>query len=175
MTVGTELAKLTGLKLFHNHMTIDLVLNFFEWESPQFSLSNEFRQRIFEEVAASDLEGLIFTFVWALNDEKDKNYIDSICSIFEEYDSEIYFVELFAELSERLVRNESEFRLQEKPTKRDIKHSRENIENWQKKYKMNSSNDFYYNDNYLFIDNTSKTPKQVATQIVETFNLHKAF
>ena len=25
MTVGQELATLTGLKLFHNHMTIDLV------------------------------------------------------------------------------------------------------------------------------------------------------
>lgn len=25
MTVGQELAKITGLKLFHNHMTIDLV------------------------------------------------------------------------------------------------------------------------------------------------------
>ena len=30
MTVGQELAKLTGLKLFHNHMTIELVLNFFD-------------------------------------------------------------------------------------------------------------------------------------------------
>ncbi|KAA1807131.1 hypothetical protein FXB61_003723 [Bacillus cereus] len=28
MTVGQELATLTGLKLFHNHMTIDLVSQF---------------------------------------------------------------------------------------------------------------------------------------------------
>ena len=28
MTVGQELAKITGLKLFHNHMTIDLALKF---------------------------------------------------------------------------------------------------------------------------------------------------
>lgn len=28
MTVGQELAKQTGFKLFHNHMTIDLVSNF---------------------------------------------------------------------------------------------------------------------------------------------------
>ena len=33
MTVGYELAKITGLRLFHNHMTIDLVLNFFDLES----------------------------------------------------------------------------------------------------------------------------------------------
>lgn len=29
MTVGQELAAITGLKLFHNHMTIELVRNFF--------------------------------------------------------------------------------------------------------------------------------------------------
>ena len=28
MTVGQELAKITGLKLFHNHMTIELVAPF---------------------------------------------------------------------------------------------------------------------------------------------------
>lgn len=28
MTVGQELEKLTGLKLFHNHMTIELVSHF---------------------------------------------------------------------------------------------------------------------------------------------------
>lgn len=30
MTVGQELAKLTDLKIFHNHMTIDLVSPFFD-------------------------------------------------------------------------------------------------------------------------------------------------
>ena len=29
MTVGHELEKIAGLKLFHNHMTIDLVVPFF--------------------------------------------------------------------------------------------------------------------------------------------------
>jgi hypothetical protein len=36
MTVGYELEKLTGFRLFHNHMTIELVLNFFDYEQPQF-------------------------------------------------------------------------------------------------------------------------------------------
>ena len=38
MTVGFELAKLTGLKLFHNHLTIELVLNFFDFSTPQFNI-----------------------------------------------------------------------------------------------------------------------------------------
>ena len=33
MTVGQELSKITNLKLFHNHMTIDLVSNFFTTSS----------------------------------------------------------------------------------------------------------------------------------------------
>lgn len=31
MTVGQELEKITGLKLFHNHMTIELVSPFFSY------------------------------------------------------------------------------------------------------------------------------------------------
>ena len=30
MTVGKELSKLTGYKLFHNHMSIEFVLQFFD-------------------------------------------------------------------------------------------------------------------------------------------------
>ena len=169
MTVGFELAKTTGLKLFHNHMTIDLVLNFFDWESSQFSLSNEFRQRIFEEVAKSDLDGLIFTFVWALNDEKDKRYIENICSIFRSQNADIFFVELYTDITTRLDRNVSEFRLQEKPTKRNIEHSTNNMLRWEQKYKMNSENDFFYQDNYLRIDNTNLSAIDAAHKIVQHF------
>ncbi len=53
MTVGHELASRTGLRLFHNHHTIDLVLRFFEFGTPPFQrLVGEFRRRMFEEVAA---------------------------------------------------------------------------------------------------------------------------
>src|SRR3954464_15058347 len=95
MSVGYELAKLTGLKLFHNHMTIDLVLTFFEFGDDRFNrLVSEFRRRVFEEVAASDLAGLIFTFVWALELESERKFIDDSCEIFRAKGAEIYFVEL---------------------------------------------------------------------------------
>lgn len=99
MTVGYELEKITGLRLFHNHMTIDLVLRFFPFGTPAFNrLVREFRMRIFEEVAASDLPGLIFTYVWALDDPQDKAFIDEICDIFRSKGARVYFVELFASL-----------------------------------------------------------------------------
>lgn len=76
MTVGQELAKITGLKLFHNHMTIDLITNFFSYGSDEGKrLVELFRREIFEAVANSNLEGLIFTFMWALDLQDDWDYV----------------------------------------------------------------------------------------------------
>jgi hypothetical protein len=78
MTVGHALAERSGLRLFHNHHTIDLVLRFFEYGTPPFQrLVGEFRRRIFEEVAASDLPGLIFTYVWAFDDPRDAAAVEA--------------------------------------------------------------------------------------------------
>jgi len=173
MTVGVELSTLTGLKLFHNHMTIDLVLNFFDWNSKQFKLSNEFRNRIFEEVASSHLNGLIFTYVWALDDPKDKEYIDSICEIFENNGAQSYFVELCADQSVRLQRNESEFRLSQKKPKRDIKASRSLLLQNDDEHVLNTTGPFYYEDRFLKIDNTNISAIQTAQKIVDTFQLPK--
>ncbi|MBV9209887.1 MAG: AAA family ATPase [Acidobacteria bacterium] len=174
MSVGVELAGLTGWKLFHNHMTIDLVLNFFNFGEPPFHrLVAEFRRRIFEEVAASDLPGLIFTFVWALDLESDRAFIERSCEIFREKGAEIYFVELEAELSERLKRNESEFRLSQKPPKRDVVKSRELLLADEQKYKLNSDGDFFYTENYLKIVNTNLSAREAARRIVEAFEFDK--
>lgn len=170
MTVGHELANLTGLKLFHNHMTIDLVMNFFEFGDPHFhQLINEFRRQIFEAVAASDLKGLIFTYVWAFDDESDKNFIDKSCRIFYEKGADVYFVELEADFDERLKRNETEFRLAQKTSKRDIEKSKTNLLDMQEKYRMNSNEDFFYPENYLKINNTNLSPEAAARKIVERF------
>lgn len=174
MSVGQELAKLTGFKLFHNHMTIELVLNFFEFEELPFRrLISEFRRRIFEEVAASELPGLIFTFVWAMDLESDKKFIDSSCEIFREKGADIYFVELEAELSERLKRNEAPTRLTEKPSKRDVQTSRELLLKHDEEHQLNSCGDFFYTDNYLKINNTHLSPSDAARRIVESFGFNQ--
>jgi hypothetical protein len=172
MTVGQELAKLTGLKLFHNHMSIELVLPFFNFGEPQFNrLVSEFRRRIFEEVASSDLPGLIFTFVWALDLGSDKRFIDETCAIFRAKGAEIYFVELQAELSERLNRNQSEFRLAQKPSKRDVEKSREVLLKHVEEYRFNTNGDFFYQENYLKLENTNLSALEAAQRIVDAFGL----
>jgi hypothetical protein len=174
MTVGQALQRLTGLRLFHNHMTIDLALRFFDWGTPAFGrLSGTFRTMIFEEVAASDLPGMIFTYVWALDDPRDKEFVDRVCAIFRMHDAEVYFVELESTQAERLRRNETEHRLAEKWPKRDVERSRTFLLEADSRYRLNSSGDtpFPYPDpsRYVKIDNTDLSPDETAGRIVEAF------
>ena len=139
MTVGQELAKITDLKLFHNHMTIDLVSNFFDYGSEQGKkLVHSFRKQIFEEVAKSDLEGLIFTYVWAFNMKQDFEYYNNIKEILKKQGAQIYLVELEADIEERVRRNETENRLLNKPTKRDVEKSKKNLLKDLERYRLNS-------------------------------------
>lgn len=170
MTVGYELERLTGLRLFHNHMTIEPVLRYFNFGTPPFRrLVDEFRTRIFEEVAASDLPGLIFTYVWALNAPEDKAFIDRVVALFKSHGAAVCYVELAATLEERLIRNETPFRLQEKPSKRNLERSRRNL--LDTRYRLNSDGDFFYPEQHLRIDNTTFTPEQVARQVMTRFHL----
>jgi len=170
MTVGYELAKLTGMKVFHNHMTIDLILEFFPYGHEKFTtLVSEFRQRIFEEVATSDLPGMIFTYVWALDQPGDKGQVDSYCEIFRRNGAGICFVELEADLDERLERNKSEFRLSKKSSKRDISRSEKNLLKTESQYKMNTDGEFFYQENYVKINSTKLSPEETAKQIAQRF------
>lgn len=130
MTVGQELAKATGLKLFHNHMTIDLVTQFFDYGSEAGQrLINLFRQEIFEEFSKSNLYGMIFTYVWAFNLKEDWDYVNQLAQLFESRGGTVYYVELEADLEERLERNKSSNRLEHKPSKRNIEWSEGDLKN----------------------------------------------
>ena len=93
MTVGMELAEATGLKLLHNHLSIELVLKFFDFGTEAFEkLDRNIRFEIFKSIAESELPGLIFTMVWAFNEPEDKEYITEIINVFN-IDTEVYIVE----------------------------------------------------------------------------------
>src|SRR5262249_23673397 len=66
-----------GLRLFHNHLSIEPVLPFFEFGSPPFvRLVDGFRTRLIEEVAASDHPGVVFTFVWDFGNPSDAEFLE---------------------------------------------------------------------------------------------------
>ena len=171
MAVGRELERLTGIPLLHNHMTIDLVLPFFEFGSPAFGrLVGPFRRRIVEEVAESDLPGLIFTYVWVFDDSADYAYVDWLMDTFASRAGRTVFVELTADLQTRLARNGTPLRLLEKPSKRDVDASNARLLKADQRHRMNSVGDFPHAD-HLMIDTTALSPAEAAERIVAEFSL----
>lgn len=172
MTVGQELLKITGLKLFHNHMTIDLVSNYFDYGSEEGRrLVDIYRMEMFRAVAKSNLKGLIFTYTWCFEIEEDWEYTEIICNIFKEKGGEVYFVELEADLEERLKRNETMYRLEHKYAKRNLKKSKKLLLDAEVKHRNNSYDGEIKYENYLRINNNNIPAKEVAEIIKRKFNL----
>ena len=169
MTVGQELMKITDLRLFHNHMTIEPVLEIFgTFDSKTIS---ELRELIFKNFAASDRYGMIFTLMMAFDQQSDWDYLEHVKSIFAPYGTEFYYVELIAPQEVRLERNATENRLKYKPSKRDLSASNQRLIEDDRKYRCVSFEGEIPFENYLRIENSDKSPEDVALLIKETFRL----
>lgn len=172
MTVGQALAAQTGLKLFHNHMTIDVVSGLFDHLPKERSrLTHLFREEIFKAFAPSDAYGMIFTYMWAFDQQDDWDYINHVEDIFRQNGAETYYVELCADYDLRIERNKTENRLLHKPTKRDVEKSEALFRRLESTYRLNSLPGEVQKEHYLRIDNTHLSPEEVATQIREAFSL----
>lgn len=171
MTVGLELSRLTGLPLFHNHVSIEAVLPVFPYGTPPFNrIVGQFRDHVFQEAARSDLPGLIFTMMWAFDIGSDRQFVEKQKAVFEDEGGRAVFVELQASLEARIARNESELRLSVKPSKRDVAASRERLVAADSAYRLDSGGDFPF-EAYLRIDNTHLAPSSAAAQIAAHFGL----
>lgn len=105
LTVGQELERITGFKLFHNHLAVDLVEAVFEFGSPQFvELREMIWLAVFRQAAEAKLPGLIFTF--AYDRTVRRSLIGDVQSVVESNGGEVLFVELKCsreELKKRLT------------------------------------------------------------------------
>lgn len=172
MTVGQTLEKRRDAKLLYNHQTLDLYANFLGYGKEAFRLSDETRLNLFQtfvENKTNVVSGIIFTVLVAFDNEEDMVFLEKIKTIFEEADGKVYFVELEASLEKRLERNVGESRLQAKPSKRDIKFSRNELLTSMKKYRLNSlpgqMEKRFPNTPYLRIDNTDLSADEVADKV----------
>ncbi len=164
MTVGQELMKITNLRLFHNHMMIEPVIDIFGYFHG--GVTQKLREIIFEEFLKSDNEGMIFTFLWAFDMPSDREYIMSVAQKFDE----VYCVELIADKEVRLERNKTENRLKNKASKRDLSASEQRLLN-EERYRLVSEDGEIPFENYMRIDNTNLSPDVVAQMIKEKFDL----
>jgi len=93
LTVARELARLTGFRLFHNHLTVDLVGSVFEFGSAPFvELREQTWLAVFRRAAEEEVPGLVFTFVFerTVRDE----FIGQALGEVESRGGEVLFAEL---------------------------------------------------------------------------------
>lgn len=167
MTVGQALCKITPLRLFHNHMTIEPVLEVFgEFNGRAI---RRLRDVFFEEFAATDKYGMVFTVMWDLDDPEDWAGMAETTEIFKRQGAEIYYVELVADQAVRLERNKTENRLQHKPSKRDLAASEARVLAEDVKHRLESRPGELTFEHYLRIDNTHLSPQEAAQQIKAHF------
>ena len=169
MTVGQELSKITKLRLFHNHMTIEPVLEIFGGYHSR--VIRRLREVIFEEFASSDQYGLIFTFMWAFDDQEDWDYVEHVKEIFQKRNKnvEFYCAELVAPQEIRLQRNVTENRQKHKPSKRNVAFSNQRLLQDDAGHRMESLEGEVPFARYIKIDNSHLPPEEAARQIKEFF------
>ena len=162
---------MTGFKFMHNHQTIDLLLPLFNFGTPSFQrLLFSFRMSLFEEVAASEASGFIFSCVSDFDSTLDRAQTECYITPFLRRGSRVLFVELTVSLETRLERNRSEGRRQHKPSKRDADFA-ETLLLQGENHRCDSDGDFPYPYPHLKIDNESLSPHDVAARVCNYFNL----
>jgi len=173
MTVGQELEKITELRLFHNHMSIELALKLFKFSEPEYKLFNQtIRETVFELFAKGDFAGLIFTLMCDFDVQSEFDYLNSIIKLFESNGAKCHVVELCADFDERIERNKTENRLYHKESKRDIEFSEAEMRRTNAEHRLNSyDGEILPFESYMKIDNTELSPQTVAEIIKKKFGI----
>ena len=171
MTVGREIARRSSFRLFHNHHTIEPLVEVFGYGTSPFAILNaEFRRRVIEESARHGLD-LIFTFVWNMEDSADAAQVERLVAPYAGPGGQIVVVELLADLETRLARNRGEERLAAKPTKRNVDWSEANLRAFES-HQLNSgtrrspADDFLSRHPHLRLDSTDLSASQSADLVL---------
>jgi hypothetical protein len=160
-TVGKEVARLTGYRLAHNHLSADLAGSLFAYGTPEHAeLVWSARLMLFESAAKHALDGLIFT--WAFSYPDFIPYLDLIKHTMRPYDTELLYVYLTCREDARRSRVTA--------TSRKAHGKLTTVEGLE----ANAKRKHYApipGDATLSIDNTALPPYEAAEQIVEHFGL----
>ena len=170
MTVGRAVADRSSFRLFHNHHSIEMLLDVFDYGTPPFrTLNAEIRSRVMEEAAAAGTD-LVFTFVMGMDEVAEA---DHLARLVEPYADRIVVVELVADLDTRLVRNRTEHRLAEKKSKRNVEWSDANVRELEADHRMTSEpgrdgpgERLLERWPHLVVDNTDLSADEAADRIV---------
>jgi len=167
LTIARELSKTTGYKIFHNHLTVDLVSSIFSMGTEAYSdLVEDIRLEVVERAAKSKLNGIIFTFVYGIETyggREDDRFIKKVIGKVERHKGRVLFVKLTCE--EKILHK----RLKH-PSRGNFKkvHKIKVLKSIKKKYDLNATVPFGQS---FIIDNTRLSPKKVANMIKSHYKL----
>ena len=177
MTVGQAVSRITPMKLFHNHMTIEPVIELFG--AYNGAVTERLRQVVFEEFVKTDNYGLIFTFIWAFEEPHDTEYVRALTKLYQDAGAQVDYVELLCPQEVRLQRNRTENRLREKASKRNVELSEKRMLSSESRHRCNSEPGEVCEklridpERYLRIDNTNLSPEAVAEIIADHFGYQR--
>lgn len=157
-TVAKAVAEKTGYKLFHNHLTVDLLKSMFEFGTPNFfRLSQKIRLDVLEQAAKENVHGVIFTFVYEKPTDNDfvRQLVDRVAS----HDVDVIFVQIYCKKEELLRRVQEESRKQFQKVK-----SQEGLLKTLSKGDQMSAIDFVESTR---IDSTNLTIEETVSKILE--------
>jgi len=161
LTLATELSKLTGFKLFDNHVSIQFVQSIFEFGTEAFwRLAGKYRLEMLEEAAKEGID-VIFTFVYGKGE--DDRFVKHVVKMIRSHGGQVCFVRLYCERKE-LVR-----RVRASRRRRMGKVSSEKIlVDLFRIHYLDSEIPFHRS---LSIDTTNRHPRNVAKAIARRYRL----
>ncbi|MBT4596869.1 MAG: AAA family ATPase [Candidatus Diapherotrites archaeon] len=162
LTVANELTKIVDYKLFHNHLTVDLMNSVLEFGTEEyFKLSDKLRLMLLEEAAKQKVTGVIFTWCYGFPD--DNAWTKKLINRIERVGGKVCFVQLVCDKQELFKRVKNPSRKKFEKTK-----SKKSLENCFKKWDLFTPIPFVKN---LIIDNTNLSAKKVARKIKSHYKL----
>ncbi|MEL6988066.1 MAG: shikimate kinase, partial [Bacteroidota bacterium] len=174
MTVGQTIADAMEYSFSHNHHSLELANEMFDWGTPEFKkISEGVRQLVFDVASGSeDIKGFIYSLVVDFERESDWEYVRNIIQKFSSKGWDTHVLELLASLEKRLERNDTPYRKERKATKRDVARSKKNILDWYDEYRLNSNESDPINDfDWHIINNDNLSADEVAKKAIAAFNL----
>jgi tRNA uridine 5-carbamoylmethylation protein Kti12 len=163
LTVAKQLAKLTGFRLYHNHVSVDFVKSVFDFGTPAFwRMVDRVRRDVIEEAAKEGVD-IIFTFVYAKG--SDDEFVRDVAARVESNGGTFCPVRLYCNHEEllRRVPAASRKKIGKLVTKAGL------IRMFQK-FDMDSNVTV---GNSLVLDTGRMPPKQAAKAVVRHYGLER--
>ncbi|MBU2101707.1 AAA family ATPase [Patescibacteria group bacterium] len=159
LTLAKKVAEVTGYRLFHNHLTVDLLKELLEFGTPEFyELNHQLKLDLLEATAKQGrVSGVICTF--AYDKKTDNPFIDKLKEISKRQDIDLQFIQIYCDREELLKRVTEDSRKEYKKI-----HSVEGLS------KCLESGDFMSEVagvNSKRIDSTDLSVEEAVAQVVE--------